>query len=66
MTSPSNSEALGLSLPSRRNVTVTRRLSAQSDEDDDAVAPLSRNSLEGTRRYVSSPRFLPVLQHKAR
>jgi hypothetical protein len=33
-------------------VTVTRRLSVHSDEDDDAVAPLSRNSLEGTRRYV--------------
>jgi palmitoyltransferase ZDHHC9/14/18 len=53
MTSPSNSEALGLSLPSRRNVTVTRRLSVHSDEDDDAVAPLSRNSLEGTRRYYN-------------
>ncbi|GMK59443.1 hypothetical protein CspeluHIS016_0800490 [Cutaneotrichosporon spelunceum] len=53
MTSPSNSEALGLSLPSRRNVTVTRRASVNSDDDDDGLAPLSRTSLEGTRRYYN-------------
>ncbi|KAL1407018.1 Eukaryotic peptide chain release factor GTP-binding subunit [Vanrija albida] len=59
MTSPSNSEPFGLSLPSRRaNVTVTRRASVHSDnENDDSVAPLGRDSLEGTRRYynVDSP-----------
>ena len=45
----------GLALPSRRaNVTVTRRTSIHSDDEGgDSVGPLSRDSLEGTRRYVS-------------
>lgn len=52
-------EPHGLSLPSRRaQITVTRRSSIQSQEEDDSVSPLGgagakRDSLEGTRRYVS-------------
>ena len=55
----SSQEPHGLSLPSRRaQITVTRRSSLQSQEEDDSVSPLGaagakRDSLEGTRRYVS-------------
>jgi hypothetical protein len=53
--SPSFGELGGFALPSRRaNVTVTRRTSIHSDDEGgDSVGPLSRDSLEGTRRYVS-------------
>lgn len=54
----SGQDSYGLALPSRRAITVTRRSSIQSQEEDDSVSPLGagakRDSLEGTRRYVSA------------